>query len=71
MTDNNTHSIVRPLLVNYEVDIPEDRSSFRLAYDEQQMILMLNGRPAALEPSAYLSGGTRHTRVDRETTDDD
>jgi hypothetical protein len=70
MTDNS-RSYVRPFLVGYEVDIPEDSGTCARVYDERRMILMVNGRPAALEPYAYLHGGTKMTAVEHETTDDD
>ena len=68
---NNQHSRLRPFLTRYEVEIPQTPPAGHIYYDETQMILMAGGEPAAAAPPPDLPGGTSHTRVGQETTDDD
>jgi hypothetical protein len=43
----------------------------QLRYDEEAMVLMMNGQSAAANPDAPIPPGTKITFVGQETTDDD
>lgn len=68
---NNQPSGFRPFLTRYEVEIPQSHPAGHIQYDETLMILMAGDEPAAGGPPLNLPGGTSHTRVRQETTDDD
>lgn len=61
----------RPFLSKYEVEIPGRTANGELRYDEEAMVLMVNGHPAAADPAAPVPPGTKLTFVGQETTDDD
>jgi hypothetical protein len=61
----------RPLLSKYEVEIPHRPANRELRYDEEAMVLMVEGGPAAHNPAAPVPPGTKVTFVGQETTDDD
>lgn len=62
---------LRPILARYEVEIPTQPTAAHVRYDEASMMLMAGDEPAAGNPAVRLPGGTSHTRVGQETTDDD
>jgi len=59
----------KPFLVRYERRHQEEQSS-RATYDPVYMLLMLNGRPAILDPEFEESGSTLITKIRQETRDD-
>lgn len=61
----------RPLLSKYEVEIPDRPANGELRYDEEVMVLMAGGGPAAYDPAATVPPGTKVTFVGQETTDDE
>lgn len=70
MNDQNRRT--RPLLSKYEVEIPRQPKNCRVEYDEEAMILTVDGHPVINQP--ILSTPPRPTRVTfvgQETTDDD
>jgi hypothetical protein len=69
MSDENKRA--RPLLSKYEVEIPDYPVGRELRYDEEAMVLMAGGRPAAAEQTVAILPGTKMTRVGQETTDDE
>lgn len=69
MTDKSTAS-PRPLLAKYEVLIFEDDLGTPVLYDEDRMVLMAGGRPAASQKGLNLPRDTTKTAVARETTGD-
>ena len=68
---NKQTSALRPLLARYEVELPANASAGCVRYDEASMVLMVGDEPAAGNPAVRLPGGTSHSRVGQETTDDD
>ncbi|MCA1567916.1 MAG: hypothetical protein LC803_20165 [Acidobacteria bacterium] len=68
---SNEAQRVRPLLSKYEVEIPDRQASRELQYDEEAMVLLTDGRPAAGDPDPPVPPGTKITFVGQETTDDD
>jgi len=68
---SNEDQRARPLLSKYEVEILDQPASRELQYDEEAMVLMMDGRPAAGDPDAPVPPGTKITFVGQETTDDD
>jgi hypothetical protein len=67
---SNQTSVLKPLLARYEVEIPGNASTGHVRYDEASMMLMAGDEPAAGNFTVRLPGGTSHTRVGQETTDD-
>lgn len=68
---SNKEKSARPLLSKYEVEIPDRPASRELRYDEEAMVLMVDGHSAAGDPAAPVPPGTKITFVGQETTDDD
>lgn len=68
---NNQASGLRPFLTRYEVEIPQQPLAGEVKYDQSLMILTAGGEPAVSARPLNLPGGTSHTRVGQETTDDD
>ena len=67
----NLTKTMRPLLTYFEEEIPAQKSALTTEYDESRMILLVDGKPACLEPGLTLAGSTKLTRVGQETVDDD
>lgn len=68
---SNKGKAARPLLSKYEVEIPNRPVNRELRYDEEAMILMVGGSPAANDPDPPVPPGTKVTFVGQETTDDE
>lgn len=68
---SNEDERARPLLSKYEVEIPDETANQELQYDEEAMVLIVGGRPAANDPATPIPPGTKITRVGQETTDDE
>jgi hypothetical protein len=68
---SNEEQTSRPLLSKYEVEIPDRPASRELQYDEEAMVLMIDGRAAVGDPDPPVPPGTKITFVGQETTDDD
>lgn len=62
---------MRPFLTTYEVEIPNSPGTEGTQYDESQMILLVEGKPALFEKTRDFPFMTKHTMRPRETTDDD
>jgi hypothetical protein len=67
---SNKDKGARPLLSKYEVEIPLRPANRQLRYDEEAMVLMVGGEPAAHDPDTPIPPGTKVTFVGQETTDD-
>lgn len=62
---------MRPFLSQFEIEIPpEEKSAYKISYDADRMILMIDGAPAVERPDLLRDPQTRKTFIAQETTDD-
>lgn len=62
---------MRPFLSHFQIAIPpQEKTIYKLSYDDCRMVLMVAGRPAIEQPELLREPGTKTTFVAQETTDD-
>ena len=70
-TMNELNLCAKPLLAGYETDASTPVVAHLTEYDEDRMILVIEGQPAILNSGYYDMGATKVTFVKQETTDDE
>ena len=70
-TMNELNLFVKPLLAGYETNISTPIVTQLTEYDEDRMILVIEGEPAILREEYYEQAATKVTMVRQESYDDE